>query len=166
MKRAAAVTATALAASVPVWPPLVAGQRVVPPIVEALALSVVAFFAATRVGSRGLVAIVGAVLVLNLGVSALVTASTTRSVLPPTHPSRCRVVATESSWMFSASGRLGTVHAPFGFADMQSRYTGDDGETPITNGNYKLTQDESSVTVQLHGSPGNPVWPSLHTLHC
>lgn len=138
----------------------------VPPILEALTFSVVAFLAARRVGSRGLVVILVAILLLALGISAAVTATARRVVLPSTGPGSCRVVATESSWMFSASGSLGTVHAPVAFADMQARYSGDDGETPITNGNYKLSQEDNSVTVQLYGSPGNPVLPNLHTLHC
>ncbi|QNF93825.1 MULTISPECIES: hypothetical protein [Janibacter] len=103
------------------------------------------------------VLVVGARGVLGLGSSYV--------VLAPVGPSGCRVVVEESSFLMLGSGRVGAA-GRVGPVRLQSDYTADDGGRPASLGEYAVRWSGPDAVVQLHGNPGQPVWPALHEVTC
>ena len=86
-------------------------------------------------------------------------------LLDPTGPTGCRAVVEESSFLMAGSGRVGTV-GRLGLLDLQSDVTTDDGGTPASDGGYRVGWQESEAVVELTGSSGQLVWPTLHEVGC
>lgn len=119
----------------------------------------------SRMGNLQLVGIilgfVGAILAL-LGDAAY---GATYTLLNPTGPGGCQVVARETSFWMSGEGQVYAVH-PFGVGWRAGSWTADDGVRPIENGRYRLSWGIGGGALLLQADSFNPVWPGLHEVSC
>lgn len=159
-----------------VWAPVVVGELVVPPVVLTAVVALVLLTLVwrrgrSRLATGGWTAWLGpglltpAVVVLVLARLAW-SLGTTYTLLEPAGPSGCRVLATESSFMFSGQGSAAAVGRWGGLALEQSSWTADDGARPIDSGSYRLTWEGDAGALALSGDAGDPVWPGLHEVGC
>lgn len=151
-------------------PPVVVGTSVVRPavlhVVAVVGLRLLSTSVAARTGRANPAAGGAAAVVCVALVSIHVLwswATTSYTILSPTGPDGCRVVARESAVLMSGDGSLGVV-GPFGGpVRMRGDYAVDDGGTPMTDGTYRLRwgSDESAFVTIPDAYDNDPVEPDL-----
>lgn len=144
---ATALVCALLVAVLGLWaPPVVAGDLVVPPFVIHAGAVLAALFGAARAGARpdrpsllGRLS-VGGTCAAVVALHTVWSLGTTRyTILEPTGPDGCRVVARESTLLIAGDGSVGIVGRHGGPVRRQVDYSVDDGGTPVRQGSYELT---------------------------